>query len=360
MQRLGLEVTVAFAHDGECLDEYRNLGCAVVVEPHRNWLRRSATHSFSKDVVAELWAARSLARLIRQVAPSLVYINTVASLAAASAARLAGAPAIWHLRELFADVGGEMQAPRWAMPFVRRLISSHAAGLVANSHFVARNLLGPRFADRAVVIPNAVGEEFLRCELTVEQARQRLGLPLAGALIGIPGTLRAVKGHAFFFTALEGWLASRPDLHVLVSGATDTTCAAELQDQVAALGLASRVTFAGSIADMAAFYRACDLVCVPSRAEPFGRVVIESFASGVPVVATGVGGIQEILRDGENGRWCEHGDAPEFERAVRRCLDCPEDARRMAKQARRDAQSRYSQQAHESMLIDQIRKVAST
>ena len=67
------------------------------------------------------------------------------------------------------------------------------------------------------------------------------------------------------------------------------------------LASADRIHFVGWVEDMPAFYRACDMVCIPSRAEPFGRTAIEAFAVGTPVVATAVGGLQEIVEDERTG-----------------------------------------------------------
>ncbi|MBC7351516.1 MAG: glycosyltransferase family 4 protein, partial [Thermogutta sp.] len=76
---------------------------------------------------------------------------------------------------------------------------------------------------------------------------------------------------------------------------------------VAANHLNGHVVFLGTVSDMAVFYRACDVVCIPSRSESFGRTAIEAMAVGTPVVATRVGGLGEIINDGETGLLVEYG-----------------------------------------------------
>jgi glycosyltransferase involved in cell wall biosynthesis len=67
------------------------------------------------------------------------------------------------------------------------------------------------------------------------------------------------------------------------------------------LGLEARVRFDGWVREADAFYRSIDWFCIPSRDEPFGLVALESFAHGVPVLASSVGGLEEIVTDGVNG-----------------------------------------------------------
>ena len=67
------------------------------------------------------------------------------------------------------------------------------------------------------------------------------------------------------------------------------------------LGLETQVRFAGWVGEADAFYRSIDWFCIPSRDEPFGLVALESFAHGVPVLASSVGGLAEIVTDGVNG-----------------------------------------------------------
>jgi len=68
-----------------------------------------------------------------------------------------------------------------------------------------------------------------------------------------------------------------------------------------ALGLETQVRFTGWVREADAFYRSIDWFCIPSRDEPFGLVALESFAHGVPVLASSVGGLAEIVTDGVNG-----------------------------------------------------------
>ena len=81
--------------------------------------------------------------------------------------------------------------------------------------------------------------------------------------------------------------------------------------------------------EVALFYRAADVVAVPSRAETLPLTILEAFASAVPVVATRVGGVPELVRDGENGLLVEPGDVDGFAAALMRLLGEPATATRL-------------------------------
>src|SRR5690242_19369154 len=95
------------------------------------------------------------------------------------------------------------------------------------------------------------------------------------------------------------------------------------------------------------FYRACDVICIPSRSEPFGRTVVEAFAVGAPVVASAVGGIRETVRSGENGLAVEFGDVPALVEALSRLIQDRSLRETLSRTGVRDARERYSANAYQ-------------
>lgn len=349
LREAGWETHVAFASPGPMEAAFEERGHTVSVEPHKNWLRAKSNQGFLRNVLRERQAVPRLRARMERVQPALVYVNTGASVAGVWAARKAGVPVLWHLRELFDDVGGELVAPSWLRAPLRRAIAAWPDRLVANSQAVARNVLGPR-AGRATVVPNAVHDAFFTETRAVEQARSALGLPVEGSIVGVPGTLRPMKGHAFFFRAIAPLLRGRPGVSVAVTGDTAGACGASLLRLVDDLGLGAQVHFLGDVEDMPAFYRASTLVCVPSRAEPFGRTTIESFAVGTPVVASAVGGILEVVEDDVTGRLVSYGDENALAGILRYLLDAPDHRVRLAETARRVAEDRYRASTYTNRL----------
>ena len=232
---------------------------------------------------------------------------------------------------MFADIGGEMHAPRWAVPLVRKVFQWGATRLVANSTPTAINLLGGNAAHRATVIPNAVRSDFFDEDRSREAARHRSNSPQESPLIGVPGTFRPMKGHPFFIRAIEPLLAENSSLRVAITGGVESQYAERVRQQASKLAGADRIHFVGWVEDMPAFYRACDMVCIPSRAEPFGRTAIEAFAVGTPVVATAVGGLQEIVDDERTGLLVDYDDDEALRAAVRRLLQSDDMRQKMSR-----------------------------
>ncbi|MEZ5850088.1 MAG: glycosyltransferase [Hyphomicrobiaceae bacterium] len=121
-------------------------------------------------------------------------------------------------------------------------------------------------------------------------ARRRLGLPVAGRIIGSVGRLTRVKGHDVLVAAAELLPAD-----VLVAIVGDGAEAANLHALASSRGVGERVRFLGQRDDIAAILPAFDVFCLPSRSEGLPRSIIEAQACGVPVVATDVGGVSEAI-----------------------------------------------------------------
>jgi glycosyltransferase involved in cell wall biosynthesis len=159
------------------------------------------------------------------------------------------------------------------------------------------------------------------------EARAALDLPLDGELLLYVGRLAREKGPDLFVEAVAPLAARRPHLQVALVG--DGPLEAVLRRRAGALGLADRCRFAGRQpqAAVARWLNAASLLVIPSRAEGVPNVLLESLASGTPVVATRVGGVAEALEDGVAGRLVVPGDPPALGDAVAASLDRPFDAR---------------------------------
>jgi glycosyltransferase involved in cell wall biosynthesis len=89
---------------------------------------------------------------------------------------------------------------------------------------------------------------------------------------------------------------------------------------------------------------------VPSRAEPFGRVVIEAFAAGVPVVGSAVGGIRETVRHEQTGLLVPYGDDEQLAQAILRLLGDVRLRERLVAEARRQAEAEYRQDVYQDTI----------
>ena len=124
---------------------------------------------------------------------------------------------------------------------------------------------------------------------------------------------------------------------------------------VAGHGLNDRVRFEGAAADTAIYYRAADLYVHPSHFEAFGSSAIEAMASGLPIVASGVGGLRDFLVDGENALLHEPKSPASIASAIARLLDDEPLGARLAAAAHRTAQ-----QFEIGALLDRVAALVET
>jgi glycosyltransferase involved in cell wall biosynthesis len=130
-----------------------------------------------------------------------------------------------------------------------------------------------------------------------------------------------------------------PDARFVLVG--DGELRAEVERQIAALGLADKVFLAGWQRDMPAVYAALDLLALSSRNEGTPVSVIEALAAGVPVVATDVGGVADVVVSGQTGLLAPVGDVGAMSEAISGLLGSPERARSLAQAGRHDVLARF-------------------
>lgn len=342
LREAGFQVHAVYHQPGEMLRQYQDKCLTVRQIDHGRWLAGGPWHRRLRRLLDDWRAARKFEQLFRETQPDLVYINNLTGLSAALAARRLRISCIWHIRELFDDVGGEMHPP-WpgGKRLVRYVLQRCANRIVVISRAVQENVLGMPTDDQTVIIPNAADGRFFREARCVEETRRLLGLPQGRPIVGVPGTLRPVKGHEFFLEAFARVVEARSNVVAAFAGDGEPQFRRTLLHRVTQLGLENHVVFLGTVADMPAFYRACDLICIPSRSESFGRTAIEAMAVGTPVVATDVGGLRETIHHGETGLLVPYGDVNPLASAMLELLTNDALAARLATTARINAEREY-------------------
>jgi D-inositol-3-phosphate glycosyltransferase len=158
-------------------------------------------------------------------------------------------------------------------------------------------------------------------------ARRALGLPADRRILLFVGRIQPLKGPDMAVRALAG-LRRDDAMLILVGGASGAAGEATLgatRALAAELGVADRVVFVDPKPHhlLSSYYRAADVVVVPSRSESFGLVALEAAACGVPVVASAVGGLLNVVHDGVTGVLVEGRQPERFARAVAQLLDDP-------------------------------------
>lgn len=218
----------------------------------------------------------------------------------------------------------------------------HQADLIVGvSRQVLDDFLGDGVPDtRTRVIYNGI--DFARLDQRPgKDLRPLLGIPAGTTLIGAAGSLIRRKGHDVLIRAL-GLLTGEQALHLLI--ASDGPEREALQRLTAELGLSGRVHFLGYHDDITDVYESCDVMVLASRADAFGLVLAEAGYSRRPVVATRVGGIPEVVVDGETGLLVPPDDPQALAGALQRLVDDKALRERLGAAGRVCAQTRFSVQ----------------
>ncbi len=221
---------------------------------------------------------------------------------------------------------------RWVRDRDRRHVRS-AAAVLTNSHYTAERI-------RSVYsVPAEV------CYLGVDAARfQPANRPADPRQVLSVGTLEAHKGFDFVIESLAAVPASiRPHLVIVGSGG-HPRMPDRLQSLAGAAGVALTVRCSVPDQELAQLYQSSSLFLFGARSEPFGLVVLEAMASGLPVVAVGEGGLPEIVREGATGYLTEREPAAFAQRVEMLLRDAPL-RRQMGSAARADAVNRWTWEA---------------
>ncbi|MCW2748166.1 MAG: mshA, partial [Nocardioidaceae bacterium] len=221
--------------------------------------------------------------------------------------------------------------------------------LIANTDDEARDLVELYGADPAKIetIHPGVDLEIFQA-VGQDAARTSLGLPLDASIVLFAGRIQPLKAPDVLVRAAAALMARDPSLRAklivpIVGGASGAGLArpAALAELVGELGLRDVVRFVPTVsqAELARWYAAATVVCVPSHNESFGLVALEAQACGTPVVAARVGGLVTAVADGVSGILVEGHDPEAYASALHSVISDPELREAMSQKAVRHAES---------------------
>ncbi|MDQ6909405.1 MAG: glycosyltransferase family 4 protein [Actinomycetota bacterium] len=326
-----VDAHVILAEDGPLEIALAQAGVSVEVLPMDEATRGMGRHRVRPGTLpaatlvgSGAYTAR-LALRLRRFQPDLVHTNSLkAALYGAAAARLAGVPVVWHLRDrISADY-----LPPAACRLVRGAARLLPAGIIANSRSTLETL--GRAGAKGVVVSSPVNFERLA-------AVRSTGASTGGVRAGMVGRLAPWKGQHVFLQAFARAFPYGDERAAIVGSALFGEEAYEqsLRENVHSLGLDGRVEFKGFKSDVSAELAQLDvLVHASTIPEPFGQVVVEGMAAGLPVVAADAGGPAEVVEHNVNGMLYAPGDVDALAKRLRELAADPETRRRLGNAGR--------------------------
>ncbi|MFA4885954.1 MAG: glycosyltransferase [Desulfotomaculaceae bacterium] len=230
-------------------------------------------------------------------------------------------------------------------------------------HFIA---VSQRLRDRLVsggipangvtVIYNGVSLEEIRPSSEPGAARKKMGFLPETPLVGIVARLHSVKGHSHFLAAARNILQQRPGIRFLVVGAGPYRPV--LEKMAGNFGIRDQVVFTGFMDDVYSLMADLDLLVISSLWEGFGLTAIEAMALGVPVVATEVGGLPEVVLHGETGLLVPPANPAALARNILWMLDHPVEASSMAEKGGKIVREKFTSTVMARRTEELYRRVA--
>lgn len=342
----GTAVTVALPAFGPLAPLLAEAGAVIVVVPfpvlRKSLLKPRALMGLLRDVVRFLRASD----VWGDVVPDRVLVNTLTVPWWVLASRLRRVPVACHVHEAEA-----------AQPAIIRLLLAApllltyalAANSASSRDVLVRSL--PALHRRTVVIHNGLPK---RGQVTPPRSRTS-GDPLRLVQVG---RLSPRKGTDIALDAVALLRQEGRDVRLRLCGAVFPGYEwfeDELRARANCADLAGSVEFLGYVSDPSLEVSDADIVLVASRVEPFGNVAVEALLAERPVVASGVQGLAEILRDGETGILVDPGSPAALAAGIGRLADDPTLSAALASTGRADAEVRFSVDQYRTKIVGLLR-----
>jgi glycosyltransferase involved in cell wall biosynthesis len=347
LRDMGVETVVLLPEEeGNAAPRLAAAGIEVVTRPFRRLravLDPRIQWRFLRSLARDI---REIERVIDERSIDLVQVTGLMNPHAAIAARRARVPVVWQLL----DTRPPAAARRVMSPVVRAL----ADVVMSTGREVARVHPGIEgLGERLVPFYPPVDTALFRPDVQAARAaREQLGVDGDGPVLGTVGNLNPQKGHEHLLDAAALVRRSFPELRVRVLGAhtpTHSEYADALRRRAAALGLedGSAIRFVDPGDRVPELVQAFDVFALTSvpRSEGIPTAVLEAMACGIPVVATDVGGVREVVEPGETGALVEPLKPEAIAAALEHILGDPAAQERFGACARRRAVERYGLEA---------------
>lgn len=318
--------------------------CCLFADPFVKVAREEGTNALAIPMRHKLDFSiiTKLRDVIKQEDVDLVHTHGVrANLVGRLAARLAGRDTVvTTVHSLLAQDYPELLS-RLANMFIERASRGLTTHFIAVSGGLQKALLQQGIPEKKItVIYNGLNPDDFKRNCTPGAWRKKMGIAPDVPLVAMIGRLHPVKGHRFFLKAAADILQSRPDVRFLVVGCGPER--AGLEEYAKHLEISDSVIFTGFVSDVSEILPDLNLLVIPSLWEGFGLTALEAMVVGVPVVATSVGGLPEVVEHGTTGLLVPPADEAGLVRGIAWMLDHPREAGDMAQSAKAAVELKFT------------------
>lgn len=306
LRERGVDVVMAAPAGGGLEEAWRGMGLEFVAMPdaQRAGLRDSSGGSASASTLlsqiprSAAWISAFRRHALRA---DVIHSNSLLShLDCVVAGRLTRTPVVLEIHDILDEGRGRT--------LLSAAVSSASASVAVSS--AAMEQLSTQAQRKATVVPQAVDTEVFAAGHTSASVRASLTDAPDSALVAVIGRMDPVKGIESLIEAVSRIRSSGTDLHLVVVGSSSDGSGdyGTSLRQLATEMTPGAVRFVGQRTDIAEILRSVDILCVPSKREPFGLIAIEAMAVGTPVIASRTGGFLDYVVDGQNGLLSIPGD----------------------------------------------------
>lgn len=266
--------------------------------------------------LATVRAGWRFARQLRRERFDIVHSHDIyTNIALVPWARMAGVPLVLASRRWWTETNrlAHRSLNRWSYRLAHRVLAnSESVGqlVVSEGVPIGKVCVVPNFVDESAFLPPP--------DSFVDDVRAELGLTVHHIVIGIVANLHAIKDHSTLLRASALLVSEFPNLRIVFVG--DGVERERLLHLSESLGLGSHVIFAGRRPHQPSMHWLFDVAVLCSRGEGFPNSIVEGMAAGRPLVATAVGGVHDVIVDGETGLLVRPGDPEAIASAIRYVL----------------------------------------
>lgn len=342
---------VLLPEEGALGEMLRREGVEVLIFPRLRIITRSVLKSwrFFPWLLGFLPSVWRMVRLLKEHQISLVHTNTGVICSSALAARWAGVPHLWHIRDWFQEFG-----PLW-MPYSRYILRM-SDRVVCVSQAIARQFPP---SDKVMVLNN--GFDLAEFPPITQQERQssreKWSLPQDALVVGVVGRIKFVrKGQEVLIEAMAKLAPKSVPVFAILAGGNPPGAEDQLgkmQALAQSLGVQDRVVFTGELTDPRPAYAAMDIFVLPSaQPEPFGGVVMEAMAYELPIIGTAIGGTTDQVEESQTGFLVPPQDSSALAEKLEMLLGSDDLRRTLGQAGRTRVQARFSMDSFFQSLTD--------